>query len=280
MKHKSLFIILLSTLLLAGCKDNKLVIGDLVLDFNSKSESTTTIATTTIQSTVAGPVELIEPVEPAKSGPIITLSELDKDKRTFTLNFDYEDFIVEEQYYYSSEEEFKRANITILPMKGVSLIDIISELGEKCSIENCQAISDNKYIYDSEGLPQFFEAAQYSSMTEAYDLAKGLVKETKSEVSISTPYTGGDMPLILSTSKSTFSLEKMSLRIKIGETKQIAVSQCPAGYEEKIFWVSSNPAFVTVDQYGNVTGHANGSATINASLEGAGVYQSILVFST
>lgn len=85
-------------------------------------------------------------------------------------------------------------------------------------------------------------------------------------------------PLILEFSDTTLSLEKSAMKVGIGEQRQIAIAQCPVGYEDKLVWASSHPAYATVDANGTVTGHANGVSTISVSIEGAGVYQSITVY--
>lgn len=85
-------------------------------------------------------------------------------------------------------------------------------------------------------------------------------------------------PKVLSYSQGTLALESSSMRIARGETAQIVISQCPVGYEDKLIFVSSNPKFATVDADGFVTGVSSGAVTVNVSVHGAAVYQTIMIY--
>lgn len=108
-------------------------------------------------------------------------------------------------------------------------------------------------------------------------LAESTQVSTEQTTSVTTTQHDTD-PLILEFSDTTLSLEKSSIKVGIGEQRQIVIAQCPAGFEDKLVWASSHPAYATVDANGTVTGHANGVSTVSVSIEGAGVYQSITVY--
>lgn len=92
----------------------------------------------------------------------------------------------------------------------------------------------------------------------------------------STAVSASSRPKILRSGKSTLLLEKNSMRIERGNSAQIVIAQCPAGYEDDLIFVSSHPNFVKVDGAGVVTGIASGAATVNVSIHGAAVYQTII----
>lgn len=103
-------------------------------------------------------------------------------------------------------------------------------------------------------------------------------QETQSTTSTVRSVPSSKRPQILQASKSTLLLEKNSMRIERGSSAQIVIAQCPAGYEDDLIFVSSHPNFVKVDEAGVVTGIASGAATINVSIHGAAVYQTIIVY--
>lgn len=103
-------------------------------------------------------------------------------------------------------------------------------------------------------------------------------QSTSTATVTSTAVSASSRPKILQSSKNTLLLEKNSMRIERGSSAQIVIAQCPAGYEDDLIFVSSHPNFVKVDGAGVVTGIASGAATVNVSIHGAAVYQTIIVY--
>lgn len=71
------------------------------------------------------------------------------------------------------------------------------------------------------------------------------------------------LPLIDSISLSV----PYSMKVKIGGTKQIAVSAAPETSPERLIWASSDPNIATVDENGVVTGVNAGNVTITCTSE-------------
>jgi len=73
-------------------------------------------------------------------------------------------------------------------------------------------------------------------------------------------------------------LDKSVLNLLVGSTKRINVLVLPDNaYNKRVIWQSSNPEIASVDDQGQVTGVAVGSAVITATTESEGLTQTVIV---
>lgn len=79
-------------------------------------------------------------------------------------------------------------------------------------------------------------------------------------------------------SEDTLTMSKYTMRVSLGQKRQIAIAQCPRDYINKVLFISDNPSVATVDSKGYVTAHRNGTATITVTLDGAAGYSSVMVY--
>ena len=102
----------------------------------------------------------------------------------------------------------------------------------------------------------------YGTATVTATLSNG--NTAQCDVTVSPPIT-------------SLSLEKSLHKIKPGTTRQLAALADPMDSGEELIWSSSDPAIVTVDETGLVTGVAYGSATVTVTGKYSGLSASCTV---
>lgn len=79
-------------------------------------------------------------------------------------------------------------------------------------------------------------------------------------------------------SEDTLTMSKYTMRLSLGQKRQIEIAQCPQDYVDKVLFISDNPNIASVDSKGYVTAHKNGTATITVTLDGAAGYSSVMIY--
>lgn len=78
-----------------------------------------------------------------------------------------------------------------------------------------------------------------------------------------------DVSVINTAQELGFSKEKFNF--KLGETAKLGLTLSPADSNDPITWTSSDESIATVDENGNITGHAYGVATVTATAKYSGL---------
>lgn len=236
---------------------------------NTDSSTSSTSTTSTTSSTTSSTTK-------TANGP--TNYEITEDDNLIKLSADYDGhFSIREEYRFE-ENKLSKVKTYIILGSSKSILEVADYLGGAIKPSDCEDVSDTKYLYSSD--KSFFlgdiEQVEY---TKVLSKLKSLSTYKPAAETPSVNEAGSSL-LIREYSKTTLLLESSSMRISVGDTKQIAIAQCPEGYADDLIFVSSNPRFAKVDAYGNVTGISNGVVTVNVSIHGAAVYQSIMIYVT
>lgn len=199
------------------------------------------------------------------------------DSGYFEMTWDFDGFFaVQERYQYESGE-FQKCNTYVIPGKLDSLDEIVNfTLGfferEQFTYETANGY---EYIWNKSLL---FPDIATLSQERAYNLAKAekeRIDRLAEEEAVVAPVT---KPFILSVSENTLKMSKYTMRVQVGETKQICIAECPKGYEDKLIFMTDNKSAAVVDENGNVTGIKSGSATITVTVDGAAGYSSVMIY--
>lgn len=83
---------------------------------------------------------------------------------------------------------------------------------------------------------------------------------------------------IESLSEDTLTMSNYTMRVSLGEKRQISIAQCPRDFVNKVLFISDNPSIASVDSKGYVTAHKSGTATITVTLDGAAGYSSVMIY--
>ena len=248
MKNRIIGLTLAATSLLTGCKQG-----------TPQSQVQSSTSTTSSTSSVT---------EDKHAPSSFDIAEAD-DRITLTMEYaDY--FRIKEEYRFTDDVMSGHRTYIVFGSYN-SLLMVNDCLQGALNMDACEEVSEGKYLYDT---PECFYLADAEGKSRA-EILKELRAATSKQPTASEPKGTWD---IRAFSKNTLLLEKSTMRVNVGETRQIVIAECPEGYAEELIFVSSNPAFASVDRYGNITGHCNGAVTVNVSIHGAAVYQTVMVY--
>lgn len=249
MKNKIIGLTLAAASLLTGCKQGV---------SQSKAQSSESIASSTSSSIMED-----------KYTP--SSFDIDEADDRITLTMEYADYFRIKEEYRFTDNVMSGHRTYIVFGSYNSLLMVNDYLQGALNMDACEEVSEGKYLYDTS---ECFYLVDAEGKSRA-EVLKELRELTSKQPAVSVPKGTWD---IRAFSKSTLLLEKSTMRVNVGETRQIVIAECPEGYAEELIFVSSNPTFASVDQYGNITGHCNGAVTVNVSIHGAAVYQTIMVY--
>lgn len=276
MKHIMYAGILLSVVSLAGCNR---------IGFSPPNSSQSDISSESVVSSVESiddsePVEKIDLTMPTAAAYTDTVIEKTEDTSdaedlsSFDVTYYYEDYFSISEKYYFTGSKYKEVVISFIPDKVKTLDEILDLCISSPPLEDFTE-DGGVYLLTTEfGKPFLLPRIGNLQIDDAWDLAV----ETCDKITKSTDTGPGDKPWILGISKKYLAARNVSMHISSGEVRQIALSKCPEGYEDKLLFKSNNNAAVKVDKNGNVTGVKQGAATITISIDGLAVHTFVTVY--
>lgn len=271
---------LLCTVSLTGCN----VIKNILTTNTSDLEMST--------STSANSEESSEPEESLETEEFIDLADpttasvtdtvIEKTENTsgtaelsgFSVTYEYDNYFSIREEYYFDGSKYESVIITFIPGSLRTIEDICNACKSPPSPESFTESNGAFTLTTEFGKPYLLPRIANLQIDDAYDLAV----EQCDIITESNDKGPRDRPWIQGISKSRLATRKVSMHISSGETKQIAISKCPEGYEDKLLFKSNNVAAAKVDKNGNVTGIKQGAATITISIDGLAVYTFITIY--
>lgn len=198
----------------------------------------------------------------------------------FAVTFDFDsNFSISEKYLFNNNSGFSSMVSTLTLEDFRTLDEVCDYTSGALNTDNLVAKTKDVYMIATEK-PLLIKDVLNCSMDQAYLYASELTLADSNQISLvqSAEAKSEDEPVILQYSEDTLIMDKYTMHVGIGETRQLVIAECPEEYVDKLLFISDNPSAATVDAAGNVKGVRNGSATVTVTVDGASGYSSVMIY--